>query len=442
VTEIPEVRYTETPDGSWIAYQVIGSGDTDVVFVPGWVSNLDLIWDQRHIGAFLRQVAERSRLIVFDRRGCGLSDRPDVPSIDLLMDDVRAVMDATGSEKAVLVGVTMGGAMASVFAATFPERTRGLVLIQCAARVAWAPDYPLGETEEYHRDETARIAAGWGSGGFERWFLDGMPEGRDEAYVAEVARYLRNSMSRGSAARHNETWFQIDYRHVLPAIHVPTVVIERHQDIRDGALIAERIPGAQLLHLPDEPTMPWVPGSTRTVEALARFIDQIRDEEADLERVLATVLLTDIVDSTAAAAEMGDRRWREGLAEHDRIVRGLIARHRGREIKTMGDGFLATFDGPARAVRCAAAARTAVRLLEIDIRAGLHTGEIEMLGEDVGGIAVAITARIGAMAGPGEVLVSSTVKDLVAGSGLVFEDTGEHELKGVPDRWKLYRVVG
>ncbi len=437
-----ETRYARTEDGFHIAYRVAGQGPVDIVYIPGWFSNVDLIWDQPDIAPFLRWLARSARLIVFDRRGTGLSDEvAEAPHLDAMLDDVRAVMDAVGSPRAVLVGATVGAAIACMFAATYPERTLGIALIHFEARTAWAPDYPWGDTPEWHRDETDRIDAGWGTGEFERWFLQASGQPDDPASVARAARYLRHGLTPRSAVVQNEMWIQTDVRDVLPAVHVPALVFEVGRTPEVSKYVAERLPLAEVISLPGEFRTPWMAGGEQTAEAVDRFAHDLHAQAASLERVLATVLFTDIVDSTTRSAELGDAHWRETREAHDRAVRANLARFRGREIKTMGDGFLATFDGPARAVQCATTIAQAVRSLGIDVRAGVHTGEIELDGGDVSGLAVAIAARVSALAGPSEVLTSQTVKDLTAGSGLVFEDAGEHELKGVPDRWRLYRVV-
>jgi class 3 adenylate cyclase len=438
----PETRYARTEDGYHIAYQVAGDGPVDIVYIPGWFSNVDLIWEQPDIAPFLRRLARSARLIVFDRRGTGISDEvAEAPNLDAMLDDIRAVMDAAGSQRAVLVGVTVGAAMACLFAATYPERTLGLALIHSHARTAWAPDYPWGDTPEEHRDETERIDRGWGTGEFERWFLGLTGQAEDTAVVARAARYLRNSLTPRGAVIQNQTWIETDIRDVLPAVHVPALVFEIAAYPEATRFLADRLPLAEVVSLPGEFRTPWVPGGERTAEEVDRFARDLHSEAAGLERVLATVLFTDIVDSTATSAELGDARWRETREAHDRAVRANLARFRGREVKTMGDGFLATFDGPARAVRCATTIAQAVRPLGVEVRAGVHTGEIELDGDDVAGLAVAIAARVSALAGSGEVWTSQTVKDLTAGSGLTYEDAGERKLKGVPDRWHLYRVV-
>ncbi|MGH2463059.1 MAG: alpha/beta fold hydrolase [Candidatus Limnocylindria bacterium] len=440
---IPDTRYARTGDGSHVAYQVLGDGPVDIVFSPGWFSNVDLIWEHSEIEPFLRHLGRGHRLILFDRRGSGLSDAvSQAPALDTMMDDVRAVMDAAGSDRAVLVGLTIGCALMALFAASFPERALGLVLIHALPRVAWAEDYPWGETAEYHREETDHIEGGWGTGAFERWFMARVGDSRaeDPSYVAMTARYLRHSLTPGLAVLQNRVWIDADYRHVLPAIHVPTLVIDRRPNPAIGRHLADLIPAAELLRLPDEPQLPWIPGSERAASAIERFVGAIRAEEVDLERVLATILFTDLVGSTDRAAQLGDAAWMGIVDEHNRIVRAHVARYRGREIKTLGDGFLITFDGPARAIRCAQSVVQAVQRMGVELRAGLHTGELTMQGDDVTGIAVAIGARVMSLARPSEVLVSSTVRDLVAGSGLTFEDRGRHRLKGVPGQWRVYAV--
>jgi class 3 adenylate cyclase len=442
---VPETRYARTVDGANVAYQVAGDGRMSVVFAPGWFSNVDLIWEHPEIEPFLRRLASGNRLILFDRRGTGLSDSlSEPPDLDTMMDDVRAVMDDAECERAVLVGLTISCAFLALYAATFPERTLGLVLIQAGARVAWADDYPWGETAEVHQVETDRVAEGWGTPSFARQFLEKEGDSRadNQHYLALTARYLRHGMTRGMAVLQKQVWIETDYRHVLPAIHVPTMVVDRAADPAVGAYTADLVRGAELVHLPDEPRLPWIPGSERTAREIERFIESIREEESDLERVLATVLFTDIVGSTERAATVGDARWHKLLDEHNRIVRAQLARYRGQEVKTMGDGFLATFDAPARAIRCANAIVHSVKRIGVDLRAGLHTGELARQNGDVEGIAVAIGARILSLAAPGEVMVSSTVKDLVAGSGLSFQERGECSLKGVPGEWRLFAVGG
>ena len=356
------------------------------------------------------------------------------------MDDVRAVMDAVDSDRAVIYGASESGAMAALFAATYPDRTIALVIHGSFARTAWAPDYPWGRTKEDHVAALADIERGWGT---EAYMRDLFPElANDEETLRWLAKASRIAMSPGAAAAYERMSWQMDVRAILSSIHVPTLIIHRAQDLpEDNRYLAEHIPGAEFVELPGEDHLPYVDQESLTDE-IERFIRSVRDEESDLDRVLATVLFTDIVGSTQKGAGLGDREWRDLLERHHATVRGLIARHRGHEVDTAGDGFFATFDGPARGVRCAQQIVKAVRPLGIEIRAGVHTGECAKIDDKVGGLGVVIGARVGALAGPSEVLVSQTVKDLVAGSGLMFEDAGEHELKGVPDRWHLYRVVG
>jgi class 3 adenylate cyclase len=360
------------------------------------------------------------------------------------MDDIRAVMDAAGSERAVLFGIESGAALCFTFAATYPERTAGLVVYGALVRATWAPDYPWEWTDEVWDTWIDKVEREWGSPAFVKEMAEVLSPSLvgDETFLKALGRLLRLSASPGDAAARDRAVRDIDVRHVLPTVQVPTLVIHRTDDklesVEAGRYIAEHTPGPALVELPGEdhlfPLDDLLPH-------IGRFLETLRSEQAEFDRILATVLFTDIVDSTAQAAALGDVAWTKTRAEHDAIVRAHLARYRGREIKTMGDGFLAMFDGPARGVRCAEAIANAVRALGIEIRAGVHTGEIAIEGDDVAGLGVAIGARVGTKAGASEVLVSQTVKDLVAGSGLTFEDAGEHELKGVPDRWRLYRVV-
>lgn len=453
--EVPEIRYARTVDELHIAYQVVGHGSVDLVFVPPWISVLDLQWEDEAFARFLRRLTAFGRLIVFDKRGTGLSDRVSnelSPDLETRMDDVRAVMDSAGSDRAAILGLLDGGHLAALFAATNPERTSALILWGSSARGAWAPDYPWGMTLEGFEEQNRQIEAGWGTTDFVRWVIsrDQPSSVGDEAYVRWLARCFRHGASPGAALALNRMWFDTDVRSILPMIRVPTLVLNRkeaairgkpaHLAAEESRVLAGSIPGARLVELPGSDFWPWLGDSESAVAEIQEFVTGSR-AELEPDRVLATVLFTDIVGSTRKASELGDRRWRELLTDHRELVRAELDRFRGREMGTAGDGFLATFDGPARAVRCAMAIRGPLEDIGIRIRAGVHTGEVELMGDDIGGIAVHIGARVAAMAGPGEVLVSSTVKDLVAGSGLEFEDRGEHELKGVPDLWHLYRVV-
>jgi len=449
--DIPETRYAKTIDGVHIAYQVVGDGPVDLVFVPPWVSDVEIQWEEPRFARFLRGLASFSRLITFDKRGTGLSDRVSddrLPDMETRMDDVRAVLDQVGSERAALFGVFDGGHMSMVFAATYPERTLALMLLGAPAKARRSSDYPWGLPEEWIDQDMAKMEAGWGL----EYARQIVPEldpsvGADQRFIDWYARYLRRGASPGGALALTRMWNETDMRGVLSAIRVPTLILGRPdaafplQGAHADRFLAERIPAAELVELSGTDFNFWTNGADVVLDAMQRFLASVRREEDELERVLATVMFTDIVGSTKKAVQLGDGAWRALLDRHHALVRSILARYRGREVDVAGDGFLATFDGPARAVRCARAIADAVKPLEIQIRAGVHTGEIELVGDDVRGIAVHIGARIAALASADEVLVSRTVKDLVAGSGLSFEDAGEHELKGVPERWQLYREV-
>lgn len=444
---IPETRYAKTSDGVHIAYQVLGTGPVDLVFVA-WLVHIENAWRMARMAHTFRRLASFSRLILLDRRGTGLSDhaidKHQAFSFDARMDDIRAVMDAAGSERAVLFGAEDGFALAALFAATYPERTVGLVSYSAAARNVWAPDYPWGMPEDEYDDETAAVERGWGTIELARsWAPFVMPdEANDEDAIAEFAFWMRNGGGPGDAA----SWFavdkQMDVRDVLPAVRVPTLVMHRTDDrsfsIEHARYISSRIPGATLVELPGA-NHGW-DGQDDLVDRVEVFVSELRREEAEFDRVLASILFTDIAGSTVRAVELGDREWKTLVEAHHAAIRGLLARYRGTEVDTAGDGFFATFDGPARAVRCAQRIVEQVRELGIEVRVGVHTGEVETIAGKVGGLAVIIASRVGALAGPSEVLVSQTVKDLVAGSGLAFGDSGEHELKGVPGLWRLYAV--
>jgi pimeloyl-ACP methyl ester carboxylesterase len=448
----PETRYAKTADGVNIAYQVTGDGPVDIVFVMGWTSHIELMWAEPSLARFLGRLATFSRLILFDKRGMGLSDRvsPErLPSLEVRMDDARAVMDAVGSERAVVIGVSEGGPMATLFAATYPERTIALILFGTGA--CWIPDagYPWPTMSDPRFEEAiAEDERLWGTKEFAaREIRDwGAPtQADDERAVTWLADYLRHAASPGAAVALERMNRGIDVRPALPAIHVPTLVLARDGDLAfpvdETRWMAEQIHGARFVSFPGVDHFFWVGDQDQLLDEINAFVGEVRGLEADLDRVLATVLFTDIVGSTAMASELGDKGWRELAERHHGIVRALLGRFRGQEIDTAGDGFFATFDGPARGVRCAEAIADAVTDLGIEVRAGVHTGEVETIAGKVGGIAVNVGARIAALAAPSEVLVSQTVRDLVSGSGLTFADAGVHELKGVPDRWHLYRVV-
>jgi class 3 adenylate cyclase len=450
--DIPETRYAKTTDGVHIAYQAVGDAAVDLVFLTGWTSHLELMWQDPRHARFLSRLGSFSRLILFDKRGMGLSDRvPDdrLPPLEVRMDDARAVMDAVGSERAVMLGFSEGGPMATVFAATYPERTIGLILFATSA--CWKPavDYPFAvPTDEEHEDYVESLGRIWGTREFaaqelREWVAPSLAD--DDHTIGWLADYLRHAASPGAAIAQERMNRGIDVRPALPAIHVPTLALAREGDLlwpaEETRWMADHIRGARFVSFPGVDHFFWAGNQDEPLREIERFVAAVGDEETDLDRVLATVMFTDIVDSTAQGAALGDRAWAEVRTQHDQIVRSNLARFRGREIKTMGDGFLATFDGPARGVRCAEEIAAQVQPLGLEIRAGLHTGEVRFEGDDVVGLGVSIGARVGAKANANEILVSQTVKDLVAGSGLAFEDAGEHELKGVPDRWHLYRVV-
>jgi class 3 adenylate cyclase len=441
--EIPDTHYAKALDGTHLAYKVLGEGPVDLVYLQPWFSHLEYIWEEPRYERFLQRIASFSRLILFDRRGCGMSDpvpmdRP--PDLETRMDDARAVMDDVGSDRAVVYGASESGALACLFAAMHPDRTVALVVHGSYARYAWAPDYPWGVSREEHETDVALIERTWGTEEFVRTWFSGLVA--DEPLIRWIATLSRYAMSPGAAGAYERMSYADDVRDVLPAVHVPTLILHRERDSPEhNRYFAEHIPGAQYLALPGEEHIPYLGDQDSVTGAIERFVRSVQDEEAVLDRVLATVLFTDIVGSTETAARLGDRGWGDVVARHHETVRGLLARYRGSEVDTAGDGFFATFDGPARAAKCATAIVKAVQPLGIEVRAGLHTGEVESIAGKAGGMAVVIGSRVGSAAGPSEVLASQTVKDLTAGSGLVFEDAGEHELKGVPDRWRLYRVV-
>ena len=443
----PETYYARSGDIS-IAYQVLGAGPFDVVFVPPAVSNVELAWEVPGARVFLEQLASFSRLIHFDKRGTGMSDRVvGAPTLETRMDDVRAVMDAASSERAALVGWSEGVAMSALFAATYPERTWALVLYGGKARELRAPDYPWGETEAEALRAIAEERASDPSAVVEETVRSGMPTG-SAAEVAAMARWIRQSASPGALEALSRMNIQIDIRHVVPAIRVPTLVLHNTRDrwveVERGRDLARRIPGAAFVEFPIDGHMTPAADLPPVLAEIERFLRDVWETAAvaqEPDRVLATVMFTDIVGSTETAAEVGDPRWRELLERHHALIRRELVRARGEEVDTAGDGFFAAFDGPARAIRCGCAIAESVKELGLDVRVGLHTGECELIDGKVAGIAVHTGARVAAKAARGEVLVSSTVKDLVAGSGLTFEDRGAHELAGIPGVWRLFSVV-
>jgi pimeloyl-ACP methyl ester carboxylesterase len=438
-------RYAKNGDVN-IAYQVLGEGPLDIVLVHGWVQSFDARSEIAQIERFYRRLASFSRLILFDKRGVGLSDRvplDDLPTLETRMDDMRAVMDELGVKRSAVVGHSEGASMCALFAATYPERTEALVMLGGTARTRWAPDYPIGAADEEIEALTRSILDDWGIDVM-RSLLERMAPSiaDDEELVQAHARAAARAASPSAAAALTQMSAMIDIRHVLPAIRVPTLVLHRADEVMAEAsrYLGALIPAAKVVELPGSDHMPWLGDQEGALDEIEEFLTGVRPHPA-LDRVLATVLFTDIVGSTELAADLGDRRWRDLLEQHNTLVRREIARFRGRELNTAGDGFLATFDGPARAVSCAVSIREAADALGLRIRFGLHTGEVELLGSDIRGIAVHTGARVAGKAGPGEVLTSSTVRDLVAGSGLEFEDRGSHVLKGVPGEWRLYAVA-
>lgn len=436
----PETRYAKSGDVN-IAYQVVGDGPRDLVLVPGFVSHLENDWDEPRSAHFLERLASFSRLIRFDKRGTGLSDRPGgLPDLETRMDDVRAVMDAVESERAALLGYSEGGPMCCLFAATYPDRTTALILYGTyAKRVDPDDDYPWVATGEQRQAYVDRVEREWG---FES-DLGTMAPNADAALTAWWRARARASASPGAARALLLMNSLIDVRHVLPTIRVPTLVLHRGGDrdsqLAEGRYIADHIPGARFVDLAGEDHIPWI-DADQIVDEVEEFLTGVR-RGPEPDRLLATVLVTDIVGSSERAAELGDRGWRDLLEAHHALVRRELARWRGQEVDTAGDGFLATFDGPARAIRCACAIRDGLHALSLEIRAGLHTGECEIIGGKVGGIAVHTAARVAAQASPGEVFVSGTVRDLIAGSGIDLEDRGVHTLKGIPGAWQLLAAV-
>jgi pimeloyl-ACP methyl ester carboxylesterase len=437
----PQTRYAKNGDVN-IAYQVLGKGPPDLVFVPGWVSNIEIFWEEPAFARFFKRLASFSRLILFDKRGTGLSDRvSEMPDLEVRMDDVRAVMDAVGSERAALFGSSEGGPMCALFCATHPSRTAALIMHGSYARLTAAPDYPWGMSLEESDAFIDDAVVHWGEPvGVD---IRAPSMAQDERFRQWWARFLRISSSPAAFATLSRMNAQIDIRAILPTIRVPTLILhsvnDQCRDIRGSRYLADRIPGAKLVELTGPDHVTFLSDADVVLDEIEEFLTGAR-QAAEPDRVLATVLFTDIVGATEKAATLGDRRWHDLLDNHHAAVRRELGRFRGREIDTAGDGFLAAFDGPARAVRCACSISDAVRPLGIEVRAGLHTGECEVMGDKLGGIAVHIGARVAALASASEVLVSSTVRDLVAGSGLTFRDRGVRALKGVPGNWQLLAV--
>ncbi|HWU32216.1 MAG TPA: adenylate/guanylate cyclase domain-containing protein [Marmoricola sp.] len=438
----PKTQYARSGDIS-IAYKVVGDGPRDIILVPGYLSHVELVWEIPQVVHMIERLTTFSRFIMFDKRGTGLSD-PVVgaPTLEERIDDVRAVMDAIGSTQATLLGVSEGAPMSILFAATHPEMITSLVLYGGMARSTWAEDYPWAAPREDLLESSQQMAPYLYEGAIAEVMA---PSIADNPLALEIyARLQRYSASPAMLQQTFEMFLDIDVRAILPSVSVPTLVLHRHGDRavnrRAGEWMASQIPGARYVELPGIDHAVWIGETDRLVDEIEEFLTGVR-RSVDVDRVLATVMFIDVVGSTQRAAAMGDRAWTDLLTQINAVIRDELQRFRGLEVKTLGDGLLATFDGPARAIRCGREITEAVRRLGIEVRIGLHTGEIEITdGNDVAGIAVHIAARIGALAGEREVLVSRTVKDLVAGSDVQFTDRGEHVLKGVPDVWQVFAV--
>ncbi len=440
---VPETRYARLGD-LHLAYQVVGEGPPDILLLDQWFGNLDAQWDVPPLAELRERLASFGRLIMFDKRGTGLSDpipTSSLPTLEEFMADIPAVLDTVGADRPALIANIGGGILAIPFAAAHPERISSLILVDCFARFLEAPDFPIGVPQAELAPALELAEGDTGRGVMIDLFAPSVAN--DERIRRAWARYERGAATPGSTKAIVRLIYESDVRDVLPAIRVPTLVIHRRDAIgfavEHGRYLAEHIPDARYVELPGADNLIWAGDLDAMVAEIQAFVTGVRPAP-EPRRVLATVVFTDIVGSTERAADLGDVRWQALLADHNRVVRRQLDRFGGREIKVVGDGFLATFDGPARAVRCAIAIRDDVRELGLEIRAGIHVGEIEMLPDDIAGLAVHLGARVSALAGPGEVLVSSTVKDLVVGSGIAFEDRGSHVLKGVPGEWRLYAV--
>jgi class 3 adenylate cyclase/pimeloyl-ACP methyl ester carboxylesterase len=443
VIDRPQTRYAKAPDGTSIAFQVVGDGPGDLVYSGGIWSNVELMWELPEWARYLERLASFARLIVFDMRGVGLSDRgSDPPSIELQRDDIAAVMDAAGSRDATIFGCARAASMSMLFAATHPDRTRALIVYAPVAKTVSTPDFPVGKSPEEQQAFVERFVREVGTG--RNLELQAPSRAHDAAFVGWWARFERLVASPSAYEELARIFTDVDVRPALPSIHVPTLAIHRNGDRiasrAQARYVAQEIEGAQLVELPGDDHIPFIGDAGAIIDEIAEFVTGARTVP-ESDRVLATVLFTDIVGSTEFQASLGDRGWKRLAEQHHATVREQVSRFRGLEQDTAGDGFYVRFDGPARAIACAQQIVRAVRELGIEVRAGVHTGECEIVEGKCSGLSVSIGARVMAHAGPSEVLVSQTVKDLSAGSGLILEDAGEYELKGVPDRWHLYRVV-
>jgi pimeloyl-ACP methyl ester carboxylesterase len=447
VEHLPTTEYAKNGDVH-LAYQVVGDGPLDLVLIESWVHQAEAFWEIPELARMRRRLAAIGRLILFDRRGTGLSDPVPLdrlPDLETQVADVCAVMDAAGSEQAAILGFTEGGPLALLLAASLPQRCRALVLLNTAARLTAAPDYPWGAPEEVMLEIVDRQAESWAAGDTKHVALLAPSMAGDPRFAEQLVRLGRGAVSPGAVAHYFGQSICTDVRELLPAIQAPTLVLQRARDeIAPPALgkyLADHVPHAKYVELDGADHLWFTENTDELLDEIEEFLTGSRTSH-DPDRRLATVLFTDIVDSTARAAELGDTRWRALLDEHDAVVRQELARFGGREIDTTGDGFLATFDGPGRAIRGAGAIHAALARTGLAVRAGVHTGEVEVRGERIGGLTVHIGARVAAAGGAGDIIVSSTVKDLLAGSGLTFTDRGEHELKGVPGTWHLFAAEG
>lgn len=440
----PRTQYAKSGSLN-IAFQVVGQGAVDIVHVPGWVSNIDMIWDDPRMAAFLNGLAKFSRLILFDKRGTGLSDRvSNVSTLEERMDDIKSVMDAAGSQRAVLFGHSEGGTVSMLFAATFPERTVALVTFAAFAKRKYAPDYPWAPKPDEREIFYKTIENGWGNGqmmGLE-WIMPSLS--KDTEYYDRFARYFRSAASPGAALALAKMNTDADVTNILSSINIPTLVLHRTGDrdasVEEGKYIAQRIPNAKFVELPGIDHVFWTENSNPVLAEIEEFITGVRPAKS-FDRILSTILFTDIVGSTDHLFKKGDEKWMDLLEKHNHIVREEIKRHQGKEIKSTGDGFLATFDGPSRAIRCAVAIREALQTLGIDITAGIHTGECEVFDDhDIGGIAVHVAARVLGKAEPGQILITMTVKYLLGGTGFTFTDLGEFSLKGIEEKYQLFAL--
>jgi class 3 adenylate cyclase len=442
MTAVPETKFVRAGETD-IAYQVFGRGPTHLVIVNGWFTNIDVVWELPEYARCLDRIATFARVVMFDKRGTGLSDRVStVPTLEERADDIRAVIEAVDCDVAAVAGIGDGAAIATMFAATYPERVSHLILGMCVAKATRDESQPWGFDRATIDVLAEMVQSSWGTGRLASILAPSMAD--DERFLAWFRRFERASATPNAAAAMLRWNFNLDVRSILPTIQAPTLYLHRRDvtlvDARAARWMAEQIPGARYVELPGADIFMIVGDSDALVDEMEEFVTG-EHARRDTDRVLATVLFTDIVGSTRKADQLGDEKWRYLIDAHHGEVRRLITRFNGREIDTAGDGFLITFDGPARAVRCATAIRDAVRDLGIEIRAGIHAGEVELRGDSIAGLAVHIGARVAALAGPSQVLASSTVKDLTTGSGIAFVDHGVHELKGVPDEWRLYEVA-